>query len=111
MPLRRTIHGMLRLSETSQDLAKRPRRRWYQYSLRTLLGFVTLAVALAMAWRVYVEPYRQQRQTMQLIQDLGGTYETTQASKWLRRLYGEDFQNITAVNLADCDRADDYIHA
>src|SRR5437899_13079434 len=99
------------MSQPNETSAKRPRRRWYQYSLRTLLGLVTLAVGLVMAWRVCVEPYRQQQQTMKLIEKLGGTYQTAEAAKWLRRLLGDDFQNITLVNLARCDQPAAYIDA
>lgn len=38
----------------------KPKRRWFQYSLRTLLIVVTLAAGLLVAWQVYVEPYRRQ---------------------------------------------------
>ncbi len=81
---------------------KRP-RRWYQFSLRTLLLGVTLIVGLLVAWRAYLEPYRRQRETMSLIEALGGSYETGEATAWQRRLFGGDFQNLTLVNLADHD--------
>jgi len=42
----------------------KPRRRWFQFSLRSLLIAVTLVAGLLAAWRVYVEPYRRQRLTM-----------------------------------------------
>ena len=46
----------------------KPRRRWFQFSLRTLLIVVTLVAGLLVAWRVYVvEPYRRQRETMKLV--------------------------------------------
>jgi len=38
----------------------KPRRRWFQFSLRSLLIAVTLVAGLLMAWRAYVEPYRRQ---------------------------------------------------
>ena len=38
----------------------KPRRRWFQFSLRTLLIVVTLVAGLLVAWRVYVEPYRRE---------------------------------------------------
>ncbi len=38
----------------------KPRRRWFQFSLRSLLIAVTLAAGLLVAWRAYVEPYRRQ---------------------------------------------------
>jgi Leucine-rich repeat (LRR) protein len=87
----------------------KPRRRWFQFSLRTLLAVMTLAAGLAVAWRIYVEPYRQQRQTMKLIEHLGGSYQTVAAPGWLRTLFGQDFQNITLVNLADCDTPAAYL--
>ena len=40
----------------------KPGRRWFQFSLRTLLILVTLAAGLLVAWRTYVEPYRRQRE-------------------------------------------------
>ena len=40
----------------------KPRRRWFQFSLRTLVIVVTLVAGLLLAWRVYVEPYRRQRE-------------------------------------------------
>src|SRR5437870_10508229 len=50
-----------RMSQPNQVSAHRPRRRWYQYSLRTLLGLVTLAVAAVMVWRIYhPEPRRNE---------------------------------------------------
>jgi hypothetical protein len=95
----------------SSETGRRPRRRWYQYSLRMLLGLMTLAVGVLVGWRAYVEPYARQRQTMILIERLGGTYQTAEAPKWLRRLYGDDFQNVTVVSLTDCDHPDQYIEA
>ena len=52
----------------------KPRRRWFQFSLRTLLIAVTLVAGLLAAWRAYTEPYRRQRETMKLIEELGGMY-------------------------------------
>src|SRR5262245_11768449 len=79
------------------------RRRPFQFTLRALLIGVTLAAALAFTWRTYVEPYRRQRETMQAIKELGGTFQTAEAPKWMTRLWGADFQNVTAVNIADFD--------
>jgi len=41
------------------DASSKPtklRRRWFQFSLRTLLIVVMLVAGLLMAWRAYVEP-------------------------------------------------------
>lgn len=89
----------------------KPHRRWFQFSLRTLLIFVTLAAGLAVAWRACVEPYRRQRQTMALIERLGGSYQATEPAGWLRRLSGDRFQKVVLVNLADCAEPDAYINA
>ena len=91
------------------DQPPKPRRRWFQFSLRTLLIVVTLVAGLLLAWRVYVEPYRRQRETMKLIEELGGKYTLEPADKWLRWLYGDDFRNIVLVDVADCDEPEKYI--
>src|SRR5256885_524511 len=51
-------------------------RRWFQFSLRTLLVLVAAAAGLAFAWMKLVEPYRLQREAMAAITKLGGTYKT-----------------------------------
>ncbi len=38
----------------------KPKRRWFQFSLRSMLVAITLAAGLLVAWRGYVEPYRRQ---------------------------------------------------
>ncbi len=88
----------------------KPRRRWFQFSLRTLLIAVTLAAGLLVAWRhVYVKPYLRQLETMKLIEKLGGNYTLEPADKWVRRLCGDDLQNIVLVDVADCDDPDKYL--
>ena len=58
------------------DQPPKSKRRWFQYSLRTLLIVVTLVAGLLVAWRAYVEPYRRQREVMALIKELGVSYRT-----------------------------------
>ncbi len=87
------------------------RRRWLQFSVRSLVLLTLLCAAGAYAWRSYLEPYRQQRQTMALIEGLGGSYQTSEASAWLRGIYGGDFQNVVLVNLADGDDPAAYLPA
>ncbi len=69
----------------------KPRRRWFQFSLRTLVIVVTLVAVLLMTWRVYAEPYRRQREVMMLIEELGGKYtaETDQPA-WILMLFGAE---------------------
>ncbi len=86
-----------------------PARRRYQYSLRALLLLVLLVAVGALFWRTAVEPYRRQRRTMELIQELGGTFQTTPADRWVRWLHGGDYQHLKFVNLADGDDPSAYI--
>jgi internalin A len=85
------------------------RRRWFQFSLRSLLGLMTLVVGLLVAWRALVGPYQGQRETMKLVERLGGSYKSVAAERWLRRVYGQDFQHVTLVDLADCDKPGEYM--
>jgi hypothetical protein len=95
-------------SSASLSAEARPRRRWYQFGLRTLFVLTTGIIGLLLLWRIYIEPYRRQREAMEVIKQLGGTFETTEAATWQRRLFGKDFQNITRVDLAYCDDVDEY---
>ncbi len=94
---------------TSKADALPRRRRWYQFRLRTLLLLVTLAAVSAGAWRIYVEPYRQQRRTMKEIERLGGRYVSAAANPWLRGLLGSDLQNLTMVDVGGCDDPASYL--
>jgi Leucine-rich repeat (LRR) protein len=92
------------------DKPKRPRRRWRQFTLRGLFVLVTLVVLLLVGWRTYVEPYREQQRTAAIIEKLGGRYSTEAGGPaWLRSLFGSrHFQDITFVDLADCDQPAEY---
>ncbi len=85
------------------------RRRWYQFRLRTLLLGVMLVALVVMAYRTYVEPYAQQRRAMEVIEKLGGAYQSSGPTAWQRRLFGADHQNLQLVNLADCDDPNRYL--
>src|SRR5262249_35694679 len=87
----------------SSPPAHRRRRRWYQFGLRSLFLFTTAVVGLLVAWRTYVEPYRQQRDTVEVITRLGGTFEASEALTWQRWVIGGNLQNITRVDLSNCD--------
>src|SRR5947209_4191745 len=85
--------------------------RWYQFRLRTLLAGMAVIGVLLLAARWYVEPFRHQRNTMELIQSLGGSYETSPPQKWQAWYFGGDYQNLIHVNLADCDQTDRFVAA
>ena len=100
-----------------------PKRRRFQYSLRTLLVF-TMLVAAGMSWfSVKREQARKQREVVKSIQALGGQvlgydYEFDEtgchlsnprslAPAWLRRQLGDDFfSNLGCVVLDGPDVTD-----
>ena len=55
---------------------KRPKLRWYQYSLRSLLLFVT-ACAVACSWlAVTIQGQRRQHEAAEAIEKAGGTVKS-----------------------------------
>ncbi len=88
---------------------EKPKRRWYQFSLRTLLVFVLL-FSIGMSWfAVKLQPARRQRAAVQVIEELGGwvlydgELEAFLSPKsgpppWLKKLLGPDyFADVTQV--------------
>jgi Leucine Rich repeat len=88
------------------------RRRWFQFSLRTLM-IVVLIAAIPCAWlRSKIEQKRQERQTVEAILKSGGDvkYDYQTASPpatapglgWLRSMLGEDFfSEVVSVSIYD----------
>src|SRR5262245_61007197 len=71
------------------DEAKNPRtRRRWQFRLRSLLLLVPLVALGLLACRHYVEPYWRQKQTVTLVEKLGGSCETVEVDHWWLRLLG-----------------------
>ena len=60
----------------------RPSRRWFQFSLRGLLLLILLVAVGAFAYRIYLEPYRRQREAIEVVKKLGGAFETAEATAW-----------------------------
>src|SRR6476661_1008326 len=87
--------------------ANRP-RRWFQFSLRTLLILVAVGAGLAFGYVKTIEPYRLQREAMAVITKLGGTYKTEDATGSVRYL-DKNSQDVVVVDLADCDKPDEYL--
>src|SRR5262245_37902673 len=83
-------------------------RRWFQFSLRTLLIVVTIGAGLAFAWMKMIEPYRLQREAMAAITKLGGTYKTEDATGWVRYL-DKNAQDVVVVDLANSDEPNEYL--
>ena len=93
--------------------APKPKRRWFQYSLRTLLVFV-LVTSIGMSWfAMKMQKAERQKATVKVILELGGTvvyddkfqvsghggHNVTQPGpSWLCKPLGHDFfANITDV--------------
>jgi hypothetical protein len=93
------------------DAIEMPKRRWFQFRLRTL--FVVVAVvALPLGWLSWrIEHKRRERAAVAAIEELGGLalYEwqlgrfgipNPPGPPWLRRLFGDDFfGNVKVVFL------------
>ena len=93
-----------------------PKRRWFQFSLRTLLLFV-LAVSIGYSWfAVKLRQARAQRKAVAAIEELGGWVDydrdLDETGKyipgWLRRLLGDDFfAPVNDVSLSMCEGVTD----
>src|SRR5215471_6511645 len=92
----------------------KPKRRWFRFSLRTLLAGV--AIVAVLIW-IPVRRAREQRQAVDEILRRGGTvrfdFEKTGATEpagpaWLRRLLGDDyFRTVDEVFLDGLAVTDD----
>src|SRR5205823_1044613 len=99
------------MSDSMPSPSTRPRLRWFQFGLRALFGVLTLCVAGVVAWKTYVAPYEAQRQTMLLIEKLGGSYEAEAVDSWLGRFFPGGFKNVTLVDVTRCDDPASYLDA
>lgn len=97
---------------STRSQSARPRRRWYQFTLRGALVFVMLIALGLVAWRAYDEPCREERRAMALVESLGGHYTTAAGGPaWLMSLFGDGhFQRITLIDVADA-RPEDYLES
>jgi hypothetical protein len=99
--------------QTEPSKAETPnrKRRWFQFSLRTLLIFM-MVCALAAGWLGRkIEQKRKEREAVESIVKLGGSvaydYELVKSAKptgpdWLRNLLGENFFcEAVVVSLSD----------
>jgi hypothetical protein len=91
-----TVIDKLWITKTHHRLLS-PKRRWVQYSLRSLLLFVTF-VAIAMScFAVKLKQVKRQRDIVAIIEDTGGwvryNFHITKfkGPSWIRHLFGDDF--------------------
>ena len=71
----------------------KPKRRWYQFGLRTLFVFVAIC-AIPCGWvGVKMQHAKWQREAAEVFRKLGGHVEWSKPSGpvWLRSLLGDDF--------------------
>src|SRR6185295_19870567 len=75
--------------------SEKPRRRWFRYSLRTIIVALTLLCAW-LAWNVSI--VRERNYWCRWIQEQGGICSAMgpdpNAISWVRRLMGDDVTNI-----------------
>src|SRR5687768_10143976 len=84
--------------------AAKPKRRWFQFSLATLL-LLTLACAVVLG--LWVAPAARERRAVEFVEGLGGHVEYADegdeaalAPAWLRKWLGPDyFQSVRGVAL------------
>jgi hypothetical protein len=70
-----------------------PKRRWYQFGLRTFfLGILVIAIGCGL-FAVKLQAARKQRTTVAMIREWGGDvdYTASSAPDWMMRWLGEDF--------------------
>ncbi len=97
-------------TETATDQPK-PKRRWFQYSLGTLLLFVTVC-AVPCSWlSVKMRQAERQREAATAIEKLGGKvrWDSKASGKpaWLRGLLGDHFFNtVRSVDLVGTKATD-----
>ena len=91
----------------------KPKRRWFQFRLRSLL-LVTAACAVVFSlWTTYVSPYQVQHQAKAALTELGAYVISEPAgTAWLRKFVGDEYLvNVTVVgrsyNFTDSGRGTD----
>jgi len=78
-----------------------PRRRWFQYSLRSILVLITLAAIALAAWNTYRKRLRVQNRALPELTRLKAEVDVQPVGpEWLRALPGgEDLFKVVSVNL------------
>ncbi len=81
----------------------KPKRRWFQFSLRALLLLTAVSAVLLWLWTIYVAHYRAQGRAAAALRKLGASVSTEPAGPaWIRKLVGEEsFVNVTGCALVE----------
>ena len=80
----------------------KPKLRWFQFSLRTLLVIVTLCAVLCSWLAVRMQQAKRERKAAAAIEDACGQVGWSEPSgpAWLRTLLGDDlFHHVDSVEL------------
>ena len=103
------------MNSTDPTTTPKPRRRWLQFSLRTLLVLV-LVIGCGFGWLgMKLRKAREQREAVKAIEKLGGwvSYEDASSSKirtavvWVGKLLGEDLSgDVRYVDLSETQVTD-----
>ena len=82
----------------------KPKRRWFQYSLRTLLVVVTLCAIFCSWLAVKLQQAKREREAAAAITELGGEvrwWSRPSRPEWLRKLLGGDlFMRVEEVQVS-----------
>jgi hypothetical protein len=102
-------NAVMEAEPSKHDPPKGKRRRWFQFSLRSVMIF-TVIIAIGAGWLgKRIEQKRRQREAVEAIGRLGGwiSYDygtlmgvTPPGPEWLRNLLGEDFFCGNAVTVS-----------
>lgn len=79
------------VASSSKPATPPRRRRWLQFSVRSLLVLMLFCCVGFELWNVYVEPYRRQARLAAQITDLGGMVDTQGVNTWWGSLLGRKY--------------------
>ena len=83
----------------AKSTARKSKRRWCQFTLRTLLLVVTVTAVLLASWNTFIAPYRAERRAIAAFREHGCLVETEVCGpRWLRKVIGDEhFQTAVSV--------------
>jgi hypothetical protein len=83
----------------------KPKRRWYQFSLMTMLVLMAL---FSLLLGVTADRARKREQALRTVRELGGTvFYNHDAPEWVRRCLGDNwFSSIIAIDLSPTGATD-----
>ena len=87
------LNGMTHAEPSTPNNSPKAIRRWFQYSLRTLL-ILTTVCAIAFAWLGWwSHQVRQQREAVKMVRTAGGNveYDSYRGPRWVIDLLGADY--------------------